>query len=588
MSRELFDYQKKQLDDGDAARAQGHRHILNHGATGSGKTDLMCAKVRREIDEGHNVLILADTIEIIDQIVARLALYRVAAGIIMGGRPFTPWCRVQVATRQSLTDRFFERNGEKLPNFTRIHIDEAHGAGALSYRKIFQRYPEALRDGYTATPGRKGGYGLGPVFDIIVSGPSVKRLQELKRLVPTVTYAPLLGDLNGVRTRKGDYVEADLEKRLNKPQIVGDVVSHWLRLAQGRLTLVYAVTIAHAIAIRDAFRAAGIRCEYVCGKTLPEERAAILAMLAAGEITVVVNVGVLTKGFDCPPASCIQVARPTKSVVLWLQIIGRGLRSHPGKENCVVIDHGGMANTLGLAEDEYLWTLKEDEAVVNVTASSDRDHHGDRFVECSQCSAQRRAEAACDVCGYYPPPAKPEDVIILNGDLGLVDRSTRMPEARDWTPAQRQEFYQMLLAIRREQGKPVGAAYYAYREKFPDAPKPPYAWTQLPSVEPSLEAHQWLRHCAIQYAKRMEKQKASAPVSAPPMQERMVTAAKVGRACTCGCQLWNLDPPKGPHASGLRCAACGKHGGWLPKEKPAPTGVSRVEAYQRGLSDTPF
>jgi DNA repair protein RadD len=323
---------------------------------------------------------------------------------------------------------------------------------------------------------------------VIVDGPSVTALQARGRLVKTVIYAPLLADLKGVRTRHGDYRESDLEKRLNKPQIVGDVVTHWLRLAGGRQTLVYAVTVAHAIAIRDAFRAMGIKAEYVCGRTLPEERAAILAMLAAGEITVVVNCGVLTKGFDCPPVSRIQVARPTKSMVLWRQILGRGLRSHPDKANCLVIDHGGMTHELGLPEDEIRWTLDPDKQAVNVTNNARAtDQNGNRFIECSQCSAMRRVDAACDACGYYPPPARPEDVTIINGDLGLVDRTSRLPAEREWTLEIGRTFYREVLRYASEMGKSPGLAYYKYLEKFPTAAKPPYEWKRLAPLPPSPE-----------------------------------------------------------------------------------------------------
>jgi DNA repair protein RadD len=220
-----------------------------------------------------------------------------------------------------------------------IVVDEAHHVRARTYMRILELYPNAIVIGLTATPVRGDGRGRGNVFEVPVECPSVAELIDAGYLVGTKVYAPSLPDLRGVRVERDDYVEAQLAQRMDNAKLVGDAVEHWLRFAERRQTVVFATTVAHSLHIRDEFRRAGVLAEHIDGTTPTEERDAILARLAAGQVEVVCNAMVLTEGWDQPSVSCLVLARPTKSLGLYRQMVGRALRPAPGKTDALILDH---------------------------------------------------------------------------------------------------------------------------------------------------------------------------------------------------------------------------------------------------------
>jgi superfamily II DNA or RNA helicase len=159
--------------------------------------------------------------------------------------------------------------------------------------------------------------------------------------VPTVYYAPSEPDLRGVKTQAGDYQINQLAKRMDRPDLIGDVISTWHRYSQRRKTLVFCVDVPHSIHVKDEFVRSGVRAEHVDGSTPKAERDAILGRLASGETEVVTNCMVLTEGFDLPAIGCIVLARPTKQLGLFRQMAGRDLRPAPDKDNLILLDHAG-------------------------------------------------------------------------------------------------------------------------------------------------------------------------------------------------------------------------------------------------------
>jgi DNA repair protein RadD len=141
--------------------------------------------------------------------------------------------------------------------------------------------------------------------------------------------------------RLGDYVEIDLAKAVDKPQLVGDIVSHWHRLAERRKTVVFATSVAHSIHLCEEFAKSGVKVEHIDGKTPKDERDEILKRLSRGEIEVVTNCMVLTEGWDQPDVACCVLARPTKSMGLYRQMAGRIIRPAPGKNHALILDHAG-------------------------------------------------------------------------------------------------------------------------------------------------------------------------------------------------------------------------------------------------------
>jgi DNA repair protein RadD len=319
--------------------------------------------------------------------------------------------------------------------------------------------------------------------------------------VPTRVYAAVDPDLHGVRVRHGDYVEAELAERMDRPKLVGDIVTNWLKYGKRRKTVAFAASVRHSIHIRDEFIASGVRAEHIDGSTPMDERDATLSRLASGEIEIVSNCMVLTEGWDMPTLGGLILARPTKQMGLYRQMIGRGLRPAPGKFNCVVIDHSGATYRLGFAEDFIEWTLDPDRHAENPAhAARDGDQPGGpKIVECRECGAARVGGMACLNCGYLPAPP-PRAIEVIDGDLGLVDGSRRARPNPD-DPRIRGEWHAMLAGIAAERSYRPGWIAHQYKNKFGEWP--PYGARPVP-VEPSLEVRRWVRSRMIAYARGRE------------------------------------------------------------------------------------
>ena len=335
----------------------------------------------------------------------------------------------------------------------------------------------------------------------MIQCPHVGELVEQGYLVPTRVYAAVDPDLHGVHVRHGDYVESELADRMDRPKLVGDIVSNWLKYGERRKTVCFATSVRHSIHIRDEFIASGVRAEHIDGTTPMDERDATLARLASGEIEVVTNCLVLTEGWDMPALGCLILARPTKQMGLYRQMIGRGLRPAPDKSNCIVIDHSGATYRLGFAEDLIEWTLDPDRHAENPThAARDGDQPGGpKIVECRECGAARVGGMACLSCGYLPAPP-PRAIEVIDGDLGLVDGSRRARPNPD-DPRIRGEWHAMLAGIAAERGYKPGWIAHQYKNKFGDWP--PYGARPVP-VEPSIEVRRWVRSRMIAYARGRE------------------------------------------------------------------------------------
>ena len=305
---------------------------------------------------------------------------------------------VQIAAIQTLHARAIRRETMELPPADLVVIDECHHALAKSWREIIDAYPEAVLLGLTATPCRGDGRGLGGIFETMIECPQVEELIQLGFLVRTRNYAPVDPDLSGVRTVAGDYVESQLADRMDRPKLIGDIVTHWHKYGELRKTVAFAVNVAHSIHLRDEFVRSGVRCEHIDGSTPKCERDATLARLASGALQVVTNCMVLTEGWDMPEASCCILARPTRKMGLYRQMIGRVLRPAEGKPDAIVLDHSGAVFRHGFVEDHVEWTLDPDRRAVSPTHQQREASGNSRLIECTQCGAVRVAGEACSHC----------------------------------------------------------------------------------------------------------------------------------------------------------------------------------------------
>jgi superfamily II DNA or RNA helicase len=471
--------------------------------TGAGKT-VVISEVIREAENQH-VLIFVHRREIIFQIRDKLAAFGIEAGLILAGQPMNQMARVQVASVQTLSSRCL-RGDMDLPNADVVAIDEAHHVRAKTYKQIIERYPDARIIGLTATPSRRDGRGLGSSFEEMVEGPQVAELIDQKFLVGTKVYAPSTPNLKGVHTRQGDYAEGQLAKRVDLPELVGDIVMHWLRLSGRKRTITFATSVGHSRHIEEELRRAGVKVAHIDGSTPKEERDDVLAQLACGDLEVVTNCMVLTEGFDLPDIGCIVLARPTKSMGLYRQMVGRGLRPAQGKDHCLVLDHSGATFQHGFVEDPVRWTLEEDrraEAPEHLARNQSPSERG--LLTCSQCSAVRTAGKPCPECGFMPKRPV-EHVKVRDGDLAHLDRNGRL-HLHLYSEEDKREFYQGLLYLTLSRGHKPGAAAYRFKDKFDEFP--PRHWQGLEPKEPTPEVAAFDRHCRIRYAKAMQKAGAS-------------------------------------------------------------------------------
>jgi len=457
---------------------------------------------RHALSQGKRVLFMVHRRELVRQSSQKLYDVGLDHGIIAAGFPTRPAEPVQIASISTLDARAVRSSSLQLPPADLVIVDEAHHAPARTWRRLIGAYPEAVVLGQTATPCRGDGRGLGDIFETMIECASIPALINDGYLVPTRVYAPTQPDLADVKVRRGDYVEAELAERMDRPQLVGDVVTHWHRPGERRRTIVFATSVAHSIHLRDEFGRSGVAAAHVDGTTPAAERDAVLAGLASGAFEVVTNCGVLTEGFDLPDIGVIVLARPTKSLGLYRQMVGRGLRPATGKSHCLVMDHAGCTFEHGFIDEPIEWTLAPDKRP-RQPAQTGRASRGARtLVECPECSAVRWEGQPCPVCNWRPH-TKPKDVEVIDGELGLLTRDGAVENAI--TTADKNLFHGQLLWIARERGYKPGWAAYKYKEKFG-------AWPRRNHVEPiaPLQATwSWVRSKQIAYAKAM--QKAGAP-----------------------------------------------------------------------------
>ena len=284
-----------QIDAENAIRDRfraGYRRVLYVLPTGGGKTTVAASIMRQASARGSKILFLAHRKELIDQCSQRLDGLSVEHGVIMADHPRVRAAGVQVGSIQTVA----RRGLPWVPDL--VFVDECHRIKGQQYLDVLASMPKALVIGITATPCRLDGKGLAPPFDTMVLGPSLKQLTDMGHLVPVRTFARKKPDLSGVHASAGDYQQDELQAAMNKPEICGDVVREWQKHATGRITAVFGVGVEHSIALRDAFRAAGVSAEHLDGSTPRAERERLLADLAAGRITVLTNCGVLSEGWD--------------------------------------------------------------------------------------------------------------------------------------------------------------------------------------------------------------------------------------------------------------------------------------------------
>ena len=336
--------------------------------TGTGKTRLFTSIIH-DINEYSiqrretvKILIIAHRTELIDQIDESLKRYKVAHGIIAGGRGKDYTFPVQVASIQTLTNVHNIGDAEKL-NAQFVIIDEAHHALAATYKKLWKMYPNAKFLGVTATPWRMNHQSFTDLFDTIILSMPIKDFIK-QGYLSTYKYFSLRDDSSIKKTignieidRFGEYKEASMEEKMDIGSIRAQLLNSYLTFAKGKRGIIYAININHAKHICQEYKDAGYNVVSIDSKTPSAERKELVGKFKNKEIDIIVNVDVFSEGFDCPDIEFIQLARPTLSLVKYLQQVGRGLRPTKNKENCIILDNVGMYANFGLPDEHRQWNF---------------------------------------------------------------------------------------------------------------------------------------------------------------------------------------------------------------------------------------
>lgn len=336
--------------------------------TGTGKTRLFTSIIHDinefsiQRRESVKILIIAHRTELIDQISESLGRYKVAHGIIAGSREKEKDFKrpVQVASIQTLTNTHNIGDAEKL-NAQFVIIDEAHHALAATYKKLWKIYPNAKWLGVTATPWRMNHQSFTDLFDTIILSMPIKDFIK-QGYLSTYKYFSLRDESFIKKTidkieidRFGEYKETSMEEKMDIGSIRAQLLKSYLRLAKGKRGIIYAINIIHANHICQEYQDAGFKAVSIDSKTPAKERKDLVNKFKNKEIDIIVNVDVFSEGFDCPDIEFIQLARPTRSLVKFLQQVGRGLRPTKNKENCVILDNVGMYSNFGLPDEHRHW-----------------------------------------------------------------------------------------------------------------------------------------------------------------------------------------------------------------------------------------
>jgi DNA repair protein RadD len=353
--------QLKLVDDIRAAMVGGARTVCAQAPCGFGKTHTVAELLRRTVAGGKRAIFAAHLDAIVEDTYRRLTAAGVSTGYVQAGRPFNRDAPVQVCSLDTLVARPDERHPCDLFVF-----DECHRSMSPSYRSVLEHYSDAWVLGLTATPERADGQPLGDLFEALVSGPSVRELTQAGHLVPCDVIAPPTVEALGLAM---DPVEA------------------YLRFAPCTSAIVFADSIEHARALVPQFD----RAELLIGETSRSERDGIRQRIESLKTRVIVGVRVFLEGFDCPPIETVILCQAFGFAGSFLQAIGRGLRTHPGKTRCTVIDLRGAVNLHGLPDEDRIWSLEGRACRRTETMTALR--------RCANCLAIYRPAKVCPRCG---------------------------------------------------------------------------------------------------------------------------------------------------------------------------------------------
>lgn len=381
----LRDYQKKAIHEVEAVIAKGILNVLVQSPTGSGKSVMLAYLIKQYLAVGKKILLIAHKIELIEQLYDHVQRWLELKATIMANTArykFNRNCQVCIASIQSWSYCYNKNDYFKLPQADIVVVDEAHHSASASYSNLFNYYNDAIKLGFTATPKRLDGKGLRFLnkgthgFQYLVKGVPVQELIEQGHLSNYILYgaSKLLNAEGKVKTTGGDYNARDLAEFVATELAPQEVVNTWFNFAYNKKTVLYPVSVELSKVYCEAFAHNGVSSAHIDSKTSAKTRKAILEQFRSGSITVLSQHSIIIEGVDVPDIECVQFLRPTKSMVIWFQAIGRALRPAKGKSHAIIIDHTTTHKVLPMPDFPVHWSLDP------LAYNGIRD-----FLTCSKC-----------------------------------------------------------------------------------------------------------------------------------------------------------------------------------------------------------
>lgn len=359
--------------------------------TGGGKTVIFCYMIARAAERGRSTLVLVHRQELLQQVSDTLNRFGVQHQKCAPNEKVSKTSLVTVASVFSAARRL-----ASLPKPDLVVIDEAHHCiSSSTWGRVLAWAKDAYCVGVTATPQRLSGEGLKECFTSMVQGPTTAQLMEQGYLCRYKYFRPPGFSAKDIRVTAGDFNLQDAERKVNTAKISGCAVEHYEKHANGKRAVVFCITVDHAFDVASRFTASGHRASVLNGETPKEQRVDIVKRFNQNEIQILCSCNVISEGFDLPAIECAILLRPTQSVAMYLQQVGRALRTSPNKEHAVILDHVGNVDRHGLPCDDREWSLNGRKQ----TGKQD----GESAIQtrmCKQCFAINQAKAEkCCVCG---------------------------------------------------------------------------------------------------------------------------------------------------------------------------------------------
>lgn len=486
-----------------------HGSFMVYAPVGFGKTAIAALIAAGFISHNMRIMFVAPYTVLLDQTATRFIEYGLPAdeiGYIWRDHPaYDPQRLIQIASADTLIRRDFPDNIDLLI------IDEAH----LKRKKILEIIDHLTANTCVKVIGLSGtpfSAWLGTYYQKLIKPTTMKELIGIGALSKYEFYAPSQPDLQDVKTsvQAGygrDYNEEQIGEIMSDVKLVGDIVKNWLENGEDRPTICFCVNVAHANYVTVEFMKAGVAVEIMTASTPHADRQLTIRRFEQGITKIIVNVGVLVAGFDSD-VRCIIFARPTKSEIRWIQVLGRGLRPAPGKDHCLIFDHSGTIHKLGYPDDiEYDYLPASSDGMEEAPARVVKTDEPERLPkECSQCHYVKPVGVyICPKCGFKP----------LAGEDVETDKTRDLKKIKKvkavFTTEQKQSWWSQILYYQRTrsaQGKPVsdGWCAHTFRKKFSVWPN----GLHRTPVELTPEVSNYIKSTQIAFARAKQKEQGKA------------------------------------------------------------------------------